>query len=484
MLRSLQSRLLLSYFAVIGLALLLITLAMLAISANRSARIVPTLRQLAVTTQSVQREFARLSQQDSPIRSIQASLSNVANEQRVRLALLNSSNHTVVFDSRIGARSWTGVQLNDVNRPTGEFSRLDPNLPIGFYRDRDGSGWVVYSQPIGGREDGRFLLLVAKPLPSVLAYFRETFFRPLFRAAIIAVVLALVFAYIIGRSVSRPLLDLTNASKAMARGDYQQQIPLSGPEEIQNVARSFNQMAAEVAATQTAHRDFVANVSHDLKTPITSIQGWSQALVEGAADSDEQRTRAARVIHDEANRMGRMVEQLLDLAKLEAGQLELNVGPIDLSELLSTVRDRYDNVAIEKKVNIEVNAQQTPPVVGDPDRLTQILNNLVDNALANTVAGDRILISTYPFGSSMVEVIIQDTGSGIPEAEMARIFERFYQVEKSRRSTGARQGTGLGLAIVKELVDRHGGDIAIHSQVGQGTTVTIHLPVYSDISAE
>jgi two-component system sensor histidine kinase ResE len=175
--------------------------------------------------------------------------------------------------------------------------------------------------------------------------------------------------------------------------------------------------------------------------------------------------------------MTRMVDQLLDLARLESGQLQLIREPVDLPSLLSQIRDGFLNLAREKGVQIELNANPFPPISGDPDGLTQVFTNLVVNALAHTQTGDRIQLSVYPFGSGTVEVIVQDNGSGIPAAELGRVFERFYQVDKSRSTTEIRAGAGLGLAIAKEWVAAHGGQIAVHSQVGQGSTFTIRLPV-------
>jgi signal transduction histidine kinase len=172
-----------------------------------------------------------------------------------------------------------------------------------------------------------------------------------------------------------------------------------------------------------------------------------------------------------------MVDQLLDLARLESGQLQLVWEPVDLPSLLSQIRDGFLSTATEKGIQIELNANPVPLISGDPDRLTQVFTNLVDNALAHTPTGGRIQLSVYPFGSGSVEVIVQDNGSGIPEAELGRVFERFYQVDKSRSTTELQTGAGLGLAIVKEWVAAHGGQIAVHSQAGQGSTFTIRLPV-------
>jgi len=477
MLKSLRSRLLLSYVAVICVALFIVALALLAISAGQTTRIIPSLRQLAGIAQGARREIAQMAERGATLQAIKENLTEIAQEQNARIALLNRDNKRIFFDSLEGDDNWITDRLDRVDRPPGDFNSLDPNLPIGRYHAPDGTTWTLYSQPLGERPVGHFLLLVAKPEPTILEFFRETFVRPLCQAGVIAFMLALLLAVLITRSVTRPLLKLAGASELMAQGDYQQQIPLDGPDEMKQVAGSFNTMAAQVASTQTAQREFVANVSHDLKTPLTSIRGWSQALLDGAAATPERRRQAAIVIHTEAERMIRMVDQLLDLARLESGQLQMVREPVDLPSLLSQIRDGFLSTATEKGIQIELNANPVPLISGDPDRLTQVFTNLFDNALAHTHTGGRIQLSVYPFGSGSVEVIVQDNGSGIPEAELGRVFERFYQVDKSRSTTELQTGAGLGLAIVKEWVAAHGGQIAVHSQAGQGSTFKIRLPV-------
>jgi len=472
----LRSRLLFSYIAVIVITLLFISLALLAISAGQRTRIVPDLRQLAVVAQGVRREIAQSVDRGAALPVIQRSLVEIAQEQDIRIVLVDRASQRIVFDTVQSEDSWLDNRLADVKRPTDEFNNLDPALPIGRYKAPDGSSWILYSQQLSLRPEARFLLLAAKTETTTLAFFRQTFLRPLLRAGIIAFLLAALFAYLITRSVTKPLLSLADASRALAQGDYRQQVPLSGPEELQQVAKSFNAMAADVAASQQAQRDIVANVSHDLKTPLTSIRGWSQALEEGAASSPEERRRAAEVINAEAGRMEQLVEQLLDLARLDSGQMKFKVETIDLVQVLHRVRESYLHSAQDNDIQIVLNANPVPSLKGDYDRLSQVFSNLVENALQHTQAGGLIQVSLFPYGSEMVEIIIQDNGPGIPPDELDRVFERFYQVDKARSSNQGRRGSGLGLAIVKELVTAHRGRIAVHSQPGKGTTFTIHLP--------
>ncbi|MBK8987995.1 MAG: HAMP domain-containing protein [Chloroflexi bacterium] len=280
--------------------------------------------------------------------------------------------------------------------------------------------------------------------------------------------------------MTRPLRTMATAAEGIARGDYDQQLSLQGPDEVQRLAASFNSMTSQVKMSQQAQRDFVSNVSHDLKTPLTAIRGWSQSLLDGTAVTDAERQQAAAIIHNETERMQRLVSQLLDLARIESGQLKLALEPVDLRQVLAEVQDNLAWRAQEQGIYLTDELQSTPPIGGDYDRLMQLFTNLVDNALAHTPAGGRVHVSLKPHGETAVDVLVQDTGSGIAAEDLPRIFERFYQVDKSRARGNGRRGSGLGLAIVRELVEAHQGTIRPYSQVGQGTAFLVRLPVYQE----
>jgi two-component system sensor histidine kinase ResE len=233
-------------------------------------------------------------------------------------------------------------------------------------------------------------------------------------------------------------------------------------------------MAAQVKATQQAQRDFVANVSHDLKTPLTAITGWSQALLDGAADTPDEQQRAAQTIHDEAERMARLVNELLDLARLESGQLQMKMRPVDLSEIMADVYHSHVPQARARSIDLELENPGPLMVHGDPDRLTQVFTNLADNALAYTPTGGKVRLVTRA-DDGWAEGIVTDNGPGIPEEELPRVFERFYRLEKSRARSEDGRGAGLGLAIVHELVTAHGGRISVSSSLGLGTAFVVRL---------
>jgi len=266
----------------------------------------------------------------------------------------------------------------------------------------------------------------------------------------------------------------------MAQGDYSQRVPPRGPDEVRHVAESFNSMAAQVQATHVAQRDFVANVSHDLKTPLTAISGWSQALLDGAAGAPADRQRAAETIYDEAGRMSRMVNQLLDLARIESGQLQVTRRIVDLSQVMTDVHRSQLPRARARGIELTLDAPVAPPLLGDTDRLVQVFDNLVDNALTYTPAGGRVHLAVRA-GEGYVEGIVSDTGAGIPADELPRVFERFYRLEKSRaRGEDGRRGAGLGLAIVHELVVAHGGTVSVSSEVGRGSAFVVRLPAATE----
>jgi signal transduction histidine kinase len=275
----------------------------------------------------------------------------------------------------------------------------------------------------------------------------------------------------LSRSFSRPLEQITRAAGEVARGDYSVKVPVEGPAETRRLAASFNQMTDAVRRSQQTLRDFLANASHELKTPLTAVSGFAQAMSDGTISDREGLVRSARVIEIEARRVLHLVQEILDLSRLEAGQTKLSFGLVDLGELFGHVSEVFGLRSEETGVRLESDAGGSPPVVGDFDRLEQVLGNLIDNAFGHTPRGGRIHLGARPLPSGKVEIIVSDTGEGMPPDALDHIFERFFQVDGSTR-----RGTGLGLAITKEIVRAHGGDIQAESAVGAGTRFIITLP--------
>jgi two-component system sensor histidine kinase ResE len=231
-----------------------------------------------------------------------------------------------------------------------------------------------------------------------------------------------------------------------------------------------------VDKSQRIQRQLIANVSHELKTPLTSIQGFSQAMLDGILRRPEDFVRPAEIISHETARMIRLVNGLLELSKLESGQAALNLTELDLARVLQNCADSFAPQAYSNEVKLLTDFKSPLPLNGDPDRLNQVFSNLVHNAIKFTPAGGTIRLAAYRTGSSVV-VTVTDTGAGIPAADLPNIFERFYQADKSRRRDQADEGTGLGLAISREIIQAHGGKIEATSELNKGTQFVVTLPV-------
>jgi len=221
-------------------------------------------------------------------------------------------------------------------------------------------------------------------------------------------------------------------------------------------------------------KDFIANVSHELRTPIAMLQGYSEAIVDDIAATDEEKKELAKVIYDESLRMGRLVNDLLDLARMEAGHLTLHKERVPLRSYTERIIHKFQALAKEKGVRLLVDINEEFVVLLDPDRIEQVLTNLIDNALRHTDDGGEVRV-IVDGDEEAVRISVRDSGSGIAEEDLPFVFERFYKADKAR--TRGRSGTGLGLAIAKNIVEAHKGTIAVHSKLGEGTTFTFTLPL-------
>jgi signal transduction histidine kinase len=341
-------------------------------------------------------------------------------------------------------------------------------------RDLSGKVWLYTLKKLA---DGNWLL-VAAPRPNVvplLAVLTDELSAPLFEGGLIALLLSLVLAFVIARWVADPLQQVIAAARTIPQDSIQ---PVSeyGPHEVRELMRAFNAMLARVQASQRSQRDFVANVSHELKTPLTSIQGFAQAIMDGTADTPEAQHQAAEVIYNEAGRMHRLALDLLDLARLDAGTADLKMSPLDMGALLTGVVEKFSPMAATAGVKLKLSLPNNLPVLlGDGDRLAQVFTNLIDNAVKFTPRDGLITIWTI-CDSGEMQVSVSDTGIGIPAEGIPHIFDRFYQVDISRKG-GERHGAGLGLAIVNEIVIAHGGRISVRSAQGRGTEFIVDLPL-------
>jgi len=293
------------------------------------------------------------------------------------------------------------------------------------------------------------------------------------------VVLAGVLSLFVARHFSRRLVAIEKAARAMAAGDYAARVALTGGDEVARLGTSLNKLAAEleerVAALErmdAARRDFVAAVSHELRTPLSVIQGYTEAILDEMVTGEEQR-EYLNAVREEAERLRRLTDDLLDLRRMETGALAIRQEKVDLSALAERAAARFKTKAASSGIEFQVEVLPTPPVLGDPDRLEQVVVNLLDNAFRFTPAGKSVTLRVTPVPEG-VALGVCDTGPGIAPEELPHIWEKFYRVDRARtRDAG---GSGLGLAIVKQIVELHGGRIEVASRPGEGSTFTVVLP--------
>jgi signal transduction histidine kinase len=291
-----------------------------------------------------------------------------------------------------------------------------------------------------------------------------------------AVVLAVVGGVLAASAITRPVRALTAAARGIARGDYGRRVSPSGPAELRRLARTFNTMVEEVVHQRAIERDLLANVSHELAAPLGIIHGYAEALSDDMIVAPEQRRAAVQAIRAETKRLSRLSGDLLDLALLETKQVSVHPEPVPVSDLLAGLRQRFDRLAREANVALLVDAPDKLPVLyTDGLRLEQVLVNLITNAIRHTLPGGTITLRARPEGDGL-RLEVADTGHGIPAEDLARIWERFYQVDKGRDRRAGEAGVGLGLAICRSTVTLLGGRIDARSTVGKGTTFTIYLP--------
>jgi signal transduction histidine kinase len=387
-------------------------------------------------------------------------------DQRFRARIL-----VVTLDGKLLAdsRPDLGVQNPEILA----FSTDSDDPYRGEFQDDSDNTWLWQ----GARLDRNRALIVAAQKIGLWALreFSGDLLTPLLQAAALGITVSIMLAWIISRWVASPLGRMADAAIAVAEGEYGQTDVPQGPREVQRLATAFNRMVSQVQDSQQVQREFLANVSHELKTPLTSIQGFAQAMIDGAVEEGEAHDHAVRVIYEESDRLRRLVEDLLDLARLDGGQIEFDRHPVDLTILLQSIVDRLSLKASENGVELQSELDGLAPMIGDGDRLAQVFTNLLDNAIKHTPEGGMVRLHGE-VEAGWVSIHVDDSGRGIPDEDLSRIFERFYQVDKARRG-GSDRGVGLGLAISRQIVEAHGGRLVAQSSLGKGSRFTVQMPI-------
>ena len=300
--------------------------------------------------------------------------------------------------------------------------------------------------------------------------------RSLLQAALIAAILGMLIGLVVARGLSAPLVRLAAAARRVAQGQLDERVSVQGAEELTDLAGAFNEMAANLHQAETLRRNLVADIAHELRTPLSIIQGNLQAILDDVYPLDKAEIAD---IFDETIMLNRLIGDLRELAQAEAGQLQLHCQATDLLPLIKAVVDIFGEPAREKEIMLQTALSSSlPPLQADADRLRQVLHNLLGNAVRHTPAGGTVTVTTTLAGDGKaVQVFVTDTGPGIAAEDLPHVFDRFWRADKSRaREYG---GSGLGLAIARQLVEAHGGQIGVNSPAssGAGSQFWFTLPV-------
>jgi signal transduction histidine kinase len=322
-------------------------------------------------------------------------------------------------------------------------------------------GWILFGQePIQARN------VPGSPELDFLHRMQQA----LIWGALGATIFALLIGIFLARTISRPVRELTGATKRVAAGELGVQVPVRTGDELGELANSFNQMSADLAQSNQARRQMTADVAHDLRTPLSVILGYTEALSDGKLEGTPQ---MYGVMHSEARHLSHLIDDLRFLSLADAGELPLQRRDVPPLDLLNRTAAAHQAAAGQKQIDLQVQvAPDLPDLHVDPERMSQVLGNLTSNALRHTPAGGSVVLAAKS-GTEGTLLQVRDTGSGIDTADLPYIFHRFYRGDRSRQQNGE---SGLGLAIAKSIVEAHGGTITAESTSGAGTTFTITLP--------
>jgi signal transduction histidine kinase len=381
-------------------------------------------------------------------------------------------------------RSWSGVQslVEQMGQITGERIVLadgegqivadSANKLVGQTVGQHWAEPVAFIGPLHGAPVGT---VYTNPLGPADDPQRAAFLASINRALLLAAGVAGLAAVLLTVGLSRPILGpveaLTAAARRMERGDLSQRVEVQSNDEIGELAQAFNAMANGLTRLEELRRNMVSDVAHELRTPLSNIRGYLEAVQDGVV---EPKPGVIGSLHEEAMLLNRLVDDLQELSLAEAGQLRLERRPVAPADVVNKATEAARAQAAAKGIALQVDLPEGLPLVDvDSQRIGQVLGNLLSNALTHTPSGGEVIVAARAKGSE-VEISVSDTGEGISPEDLPYVFERFYRADKSRsRVTG---GTGLGLSIAKQLVEAHGGTIGVESKLGEGSVFWFTLP--------
>ncbi len=463
---SLRGRLILSYALVIVVCLGIVAVVFTVILRSYSDRV--TTDRLQDMSVPIYVQARSLASGRATLREVWTNLEDQAEESNVAILMLDGGGGVIK-----AASPWRALGIEGLEVPPEVLSAT--GTVTGTWRAPGGQSFVYVSYSLASlsltaeAEMRPATLVLAVPRRGLLATW-GLILRPMLWAGLVALVFSIAVAALVARSLYRPVQRMTFAVAALADGNYDQNVPVSGPAELRRLAATFNDMAVRVKLSQQRLRDFVADVSHELKSPLTSIGGFAQALLDGTAEDESTRRRAAQIIADESRRVAAQVDELLEFSRIQSGQIAMSCDDLQVSGLVGLCSELLSTRVSGREVTLETDVPGDLCVIGDSDRLEQVIGNLLDNALKHSPPGGTIRVTARAASMDWIELSVVDEGPGIPPDNLDHVFDRFYQ------GAGVRTGAGLGLAIAREIVHAHGGSIRAVNGPVRGAVFTVRLP--------
>ncbi|NLL70904.1 MAG: HAMP domain-containing histidine kinase [Epulopiscium sp.] len=299
-------------------------------------------------------------------------------------------------------------------------------------------------------------------------------FRLILLCLMISLLVAFIFVYMLSRKIIKPLNEMNHIAKAMAEGDFKKRIIVDSEDEVGELANSFNNMAEELSQLEELRKGFLANISHDFRSPLTSIKGFIQAILDGTIPTEYQE-KYLTIVLEETERLTKLTNEILDLTYMESENMDLEKSNFDLHALIRQMVMQFEQRIKDKQIDFKLVLQQEVLwVYGDSDKIKRVLYNLIDNAIKFVNEKDQIVIDTSIHGNKAY-ISIQDTGPGMSKEELQHIWDRFHKGDRSRGKD--KKGTGLGLSIVKQIIKHHGEEVFVESEEDVGTTFVFTLPL-------
>lgn len=359
------------------------------------------------------------------------------------------------------------IQKQQTTREIGDFN--------GLFKDT-GYQWLTIQKPFKYKVsnypgDITGVIYLHTPIPEIQRA-RYLLFRFFMISVAVSIIISIVLVYVFSLKISKPLKEINRAAKVIAGGEFRQRLNIKSQDEIGELAKSFNQMVVALENLEEMRRGFIANVSHELRTPMTSIRGFIEGILDGTIPPEKHKEYLT-IVRDETKRLNRLVNDLLDLAKMEAGEIKLTFKKFNINELIRRSIIKFESWILKKNIKIEASFEEEEIFVNaDIDAIERVVYNLIHNAIKFTPDKGKIDINVWT-QKDKVYVSIKDNGIGIPKEEVNLIWERFHKSDRSRSKD--KSGTGLGLAITRNIINDHKQEIWVESEYGRGAKFTFTL---------